>query len=155
MPCIKALIMKPRLRGVWHMVRMDDASLSKMVIFSDLATFARSIGHPLKRFKDGLKQKTELNPIIGWETLTADPSAPRMAVHKGVKGFLKSGCKTLTRHLGWPSSSCAKAEISVWIFANLMLFFIVVPLRLSAGFRRFCYSYFRKATKLLGAEIRI
>ena len=47
------------------MVRMDDASLSKMVIFSDLATFARSIGHPLKRFKDGLKQKTELNPIIG------------------------------------------------------------------------------------------
>ena len=49
------------------MVRMDDTSLSKMpmVTFSDLATGARSIGHPLKRFKDGLKHKTELNAIIG------------------------------------------------------------------------------------------
>ena len=47
------------------MVRMDDTSLSKMVVLSDLATSARSIGYPLKRFKDGPKQKTELNPIIG------------------------------------------------------------------------------------------
>ena len=47
------------------MVRMDDARLPKMVFFSDLATGERSIGHPLKRFKDGLKQRTELNPILG------------------------------------------------------------------------------------------
>ena len=65
MPCIKALIMKPKLRGVGHVVRTDDARLPKMVFFSDLATGARSIRHPLKRFKHGLKQKTELNPILG------------------------------------------------------------------------------------------
>ena len=65
MPCIKALIMKPKLRGVGHVVRTDDARLPKMVFFSDLATCARSIRHPLKRFKHGLKQKIQLNPILG------------------------------------------------------------------------------------------
>ena len=65
MPCIKALIMKPKLQEVGHVVRMEDARLPKMVFFSDLATGARSIRHPLKRFKHGLKQKTELNPILG------------------------------------------------------------------------------------------
>ena len=65
MQCIKALIMKPKLREVGHVVRTDDARLPKMVFFSDLATGARSIRHPLKRFKHGLKQKTELNPILG------------------------------------------------------------------------------------------
>ena len=57
MPCIKALIVKPKLRGVGHVVRTDDARLPKIVFFSDLATGARSIRHPLKRFKHGLKQK--------------------------------------------------------------------------------------------------
>ena len=57
MPCIKALIMKPKLRGVGHVVRTDDAPFPKMVFFSDLATGAGSIRHPLKRFKHGLKQK--------------------------------------------------------------------------------------------------
>ena len=112
MPCIEALIMKAKLGeggGVGHVVRMDDARLPKMVFFSDLATGERSIGHPLKRFKDGLKQRTELNPILGWETLTADHSAWRMVVHKGDQGFVKSGCTTSTRPLGWPASSCAKA----------------------------------------------
>ena len=57
MPCIKALIVKPKLRGVRHVVRTDDARLPKIVFFSDLATGARRIRHPLKRFKRGLKQK--------------------------------------------------------------------------------------------------
>jgi len=70
---------------------------------------AYSIRHPLKSCKHGLKLKTELNPIVGWETLTANPSAWRMAVHKGVQGFLKSGCTTSTRPFGRPGSSCAKA----------------------------------------------
>ena len=65
MPCIEALIMKPKLLGAGHVVRTDDARLPKMVFFSELATGARSIRHPLKRFKHGLKQKTELNPILG------------------------------------------------------------------------------------------
>ena len=57
-PCInKALIVKPKLRGVGHVVRTDDARLPTIVFFSDLATGARSIRHPLKRFKHGLKQK--------------------------------------------------------------------------------------------------
>ena len=50
---------------MWFGCRMDDARLPKMVFFSDLATGERSIGHPLKRFKDDLKQRTELNPILG------------------------------------------------------------------------------------------
>ena len=65
MPCIEALMMKPKLRGVGHVVRTDDARLPKVVFFSDLATGARSIRHPLKRFKHGLKQKIQLNPILG------------------------------------------------------------------------------------------
>ena len=59
-PCIEALIMKPKLRGVGHVVRTDDARFPKMVFFSDLATGARSIGHSLKRFKDGLDEKPSL-----------------------------------------------------------------------------------------------
>ena len=111
MPCIEALMTKAKLGGLdmWFGCRMDDARLPKMVFFSDLATGERSIGHPLKRFKDDLKQRTELNPILGWETLTADHSAWRMVVHKGDQGFVKSGCTTSTRPLGWPGSSCAKA----------------------------------------------
>lgn len=62
---IEALIMKAQLRWIGPVVRMDDTRLPKMVFFSDLATGARSIRHPLKRFKHGLKQKTELNPILG------------------------------------------------------------------------------------------
>ena len=57
MLCIEALI--------GHVVRTDDARLPKMVFFSELATGARSIRHPLKRFKHSLKQETELNPILG------------------------------------------------------------------------------------------
>ena len=34
MPCIEALIMKPKLRGAGHVARTDDARLPKMVFLS-------------------------------------------------------------------------------------------------------------------------
>ena len=97
--------------GKWvgHVSLMDDRRLPKMVFFSEVAGGTRSIGHPLRRFKEALKQKTELNPTLRWETFATDRNAWRMAVHKGVQGFEKSGWMILIRPLGWPSSSRAKA----------------------------------------------
>ena len=43
---------------------MEDTHFPKMVFFSEVASGARSIGHPLKRLKDSLKQKTEANPTL-------------------------------------------------------------------------------------------
>ena len=89
MPGIETLIMKVQLQWVGHVIRMDDTRLPKIVFFFELATGARNIGRPLKRFKDS--QKTSLGlcgiPSLGWETLATDRSAWRMAIHKGVQGF--------------------------------------------------------------------
>ena len=54
-------------RWVGHVLLMDDTHLPKMVFFSEVASGTRSIGHPLKRFKESLKQKTESNPTLRWE----------------------------------------------------------------------------------------
>ena len=43
--------------------------------FSEVASGTRSIGHPLKRFKEALKQKTESNPTLRWETFATDRNA--------------------------------------------------------------------------------
>lgn len=86
---IEAFIMKAQLRWVGHVVRMEDTRLPKMVFFSELATGARNLGRPLKRFKDTLKASLAACgiPVAGWETLTTNRSAWRMAIHKGVKQF--------------------------------------------------------------------
>ena len=96
-------------RLVRHVVWMDDPHLPKMVFFFEVASGAHGIGHPLKRLKDGLKQKTESNPTLRWETFATNHNAWRMAVHKGFIGFEKSGCMISIRPRGWPSSSRAKA----------------------------------------------
>ena len=62
-------------RLVGHVFLMDDTHLSKMVFFSEVASGTRSIGHPLKRFTEALKQKTESNPNLRWETFATDRKA--------------------------------------------------------------------------------
>ena len=62
-------------RWVGHVFLMDDTHLPKMVFFSEVASGTRSIGHPLKRFKEALKQKTESNPTVRWETFATDRNA--------------------------------------------------------------------------------
>ena len=93
MPCVKAPMMKPKLRGVGHVVRTDDARLPKMVFFSDLATGARSIRHPLKRFTHSRKQKTELNPILG--NPHRKPQGPENGRPQGRSRLFKKGLYNL------------------------------------------------------------
>ena len=95
---------------VGRVVWMEDTHFPKMVFFSEVTSGERSIGHPLKRLKDSLKQKTESNPTVRWETFATDRNVWRMAVHKGVQSFEKSSWMISMRYLGSPSSSCAKAE---------------------------------------------
>ena len=94
---IEALIMRAQLRWVGHVVRMDDTRLPKMVFFSELATGARNLGRPLKRFKDCLKSSLEgcSIPVLGWEVLATNRNAWRMAVHKGVKLFEEKRLQSL------------------------------------------------------------
>ena len=68
---------------VGRVVWMEDTHFPKMVLFSEVTSGERSIGHPLKRLKDSLKQKTESNPTLRYETFATDRNAWRMAVHKG------------------------------------------------------------------------
>jgi len=84
MPGIKALITKAQLRWVGHVIWMNDSHLPRMVFFSELASGARNIGRPLKRFKDYLETSLVAFsiPLQGWETLASDRSAWRLAVHK-------------------------------------------------------------------------
>ena len=46
-----------------------------LVFFSEVASGTRSIGHPLKSFKEALKKKTESNPTLRWETFATDRNA--------------------------------------------------------------------------------
>ena len=52
-----------------------DMYLPKMVFLSEVASGTRNIGHPLKSFKEALKQKTESNPTLRRETFATDRTA--------------------------------------------------------------------------------
>ena len=89
LPGIEALIMMAQMRWVGHVVRMNDTRLPKTIFFSELASGARNVGRPHKRFKDSLK--TSLGacgiPRKGWEILASDRRSWRVETRKGVKGF--------------------------------------------------------------------
>ena len=99
LPGIEALIMKAQLRWVGHVIRMDDTRLPKMVFCSELASGARNLGRPLKRYKDCLKASLEACgiPVLGWESLASDRSAWRLAVHKGIASFEEKRLECLDR----------------------------------------------------------
>jgi len=86
---IQALIMKAQLRWAGHVVRMDDNRLPKMVFFSELSTGTRTVGRPLKRYKDSLKESLTACsiPCSGWETLAANRDSWRAAIHDGILQF--------------------------------------------------------------------
>ena len=86
---IGARIMKGQLRWVGHVIRLDSGRIPKQIFYSELATGKRSLGAPKKRYKDVLKsnlKKTNMD-IKNWESLAADRSAWRVAIHQGTQHY--------------------------------------------------------------------
>ena len=56
MPGIESFLFRHRLRWAGHLMRMDEERLPRKIFLSELDDGARSIGRPLLRYKDTVKQ---------------------------------------------------------------------------------------------------
>ena len=67
--CIKATIIKHRLRWTGHVCRMSDTRLLRQILHCKLKTSRRLRGYPLRRYKDQLKQTMKKSNIDSkiWE----------------------------------------------------------------------------------------
>ena len=54
-PDIEMIVRKMQLRWAGHVARMSDDRIPKQLLFGELTTGARTVGRPLLRWKDSLK----------------------------------------------------------------------------------------------------
>ena len=89
LPGIEAMIIQAQLRWTGHVMRQDDSRLPKQIFCSELSHGTRRQGGPRRRFKDTIKDALRSFdiPTIGWEAQTADRSAWRQTVSRGMKTF--------------------------------------------------------------------
>lgn len=89
---VEARIIKSQLRWTGHLVRMDINRIPKQIFYSELANGKRTLGAPKKRYKEVLKSNLKKSSIDteNWESLAADRSAWRGAIHEGARHFEES-----------------------------------------------------------------
>ena len=82
-PDIEMFVRKMQLRWAGHVARMSDDRIPKQLLFGKLTTGIRTVGHPLLRWKDSLKDTLKQSNIstMQWQDIATDRSTWRRSVH--------------------------------------------------------------------------
>ena len=94
LPTMYTLLRQHWLCWLGHVCHMEDGQIPKDILYGELASGQRGIGHPQLRYKDACKRDMralDIN-INSWEELAADCTSWRSTLHKK----LQSGEKKLT-----------------------------------------------------------
>ena len=77
------IVRKMQLRWAGHVARMSDDRIPKQLLFGELTTGTRTVGRPLLRWKDSLKDTLKQSniSITQWQDIATDRSTWRRSVH--------------------------------------------------------------------------
>ena len=75
-----------QLRLAGQVARMSDDRITKHLLFGELTTGARTVGRPLMRWKDSLKDTLKQSNIstTQWQDTATDRSTWRRSIHDGL-----------------------------------------------------------------------
>ena len=85
-PDIEMIVRKMQLRWAGHVARMSDNRIPKQLLFGELTIGTRTVGRPLLRWKDSLKDTLKQSNIstTHWQDTGTDRSAWRRSIHDGL-----------------------------------------------------------------------
>ena len=85
-PDIEMIVRKMQLWWAGHVARMSDDRIPKQLLFGELTTGTRTVGRPLLRWKDSLKDTLKQSNIstTQWQDTATDRSTWRRSVHDGL-----------------------------------------------------------------------
>ena len=80
------IVRKMQLRWAGHVARVSDDRIPKQLLFGELTTGTRTVGRPLLRWKDSLKDTLKQSNIFTtqWQDIATDRSTWRRSVHNGI-----------------------------------------------------------------------
>ncbi|KAI0236502.1 hypothetical protein LSAT2_012947 [Lamellibrachia satsuma] len=90
-----SLLSPRRLRWLGHVRRMEDGRLPKDILYGQLTSGARPVGHPALRFKDACNRDMKACDFSpkGWEAVAEDRTMWRQATRRGIESKMKrEGC---------------------------------------------------------------
>ena len=101
-PDVEMIVRKMQLRWAGHVARMSDDRIPKQLLFGELTIGTRTVGRPLLRWKDSLKDTLKQSNIstTHWQDTATDRSAWRRSIHDGLVLY------DMCRHCGRTCSSC-------------------------------------------------
>ena len=85
-PDIEMIVRKMQLRWAGHVARMSDDRIQKQLLFGELTTGTRTVGRPLLRWKDSLKDtlKQSNSSTTQWQDTATDRSSWWRSIHDGL-----------------------------------------------------------------------
>ena len=85
-PDIEMIVRKMQLRWAGHVARMSDNRIPKQLLFGELTIGTRTVGRPLLRWKDSLKDTLKQSNIstTHWQDTATDRRAWRRSIHDGL-----------------------------------------------------------------------
>ena len=116
-PDIEMIVRKMQLRWAGHVARMSDNRIPKQLLFGELAIGTRTVGRPLLRWKDSLKDTLKQSNIstTHWQDTATDRSAWRRSIHDGLVLYddsrrERNATKRARRHAARNATSSASQD---------------------------------------------
>ena len=119
MPDIEMNVRKMQLRWAGHVARMSDDRNPKQLLVGELTIGTRTVGRPLLRWKDSLKDTLKQSNIstTQWQDTATDRSTWRRSIHDGLMLYDESrrqrnATKRARRHRARNATSSARNATS-------------------------------------------
>ena len=116
-PDIEMIVRKMQLRWAGHVARMSDNRIPKQLLFGELTIGTRTVGRPLLRWKDSLKDTLKQSNIstTHWQDTATDRSAWRRSIHDGLVLYddsrrERNATKRARRHAARNATSSASQD---------------------------------------------
>ena len=108
-PDIEMVVRKMQLRWAGHVARMSDDRIPKQLLFGELTTGTRTVGRPLLRWKDSLKDTLKQANIS-----TNNGRTPQLIVAHGGEHFTTDSCYMITLgERGMPPSELVGMQLGM------------------------------------------
>ena len=116
-PDIEMIVRKMQLRWAGHVARMSDNRIPKQLLFGELTIGTRTVGRPLLRWKDSLKDTLKQSNIstTHLQDTATDRSAWRRSIHDGLVLYddsrrERNATKRARRHAARNATSSASQD---------------------------------------------